>query len=277
MSTPKTPYYHCYVSANDSRSYYSDLQNLLKISRMEHGIGKLKLYVVISKVRPFNFWDKLFMLLVKQLFKNHNKVELQAMIYKTNLGRDFSSFAIVSDLICNKGDTNAYVFFQNRSGHGPFKQDWYTDFIKQFEAHNDTALCGSTINFNDHPLRSDRNDMPHVQTYAFLTQIKYLKLLQGNFPGVNAHTRLDAIYTGEIALSRFFLNKGLGISCMEWPKYVVTQNTKPNNLGDVRGTVRQDHAFYHKAIFSKTNRIVKTISYLKILFVIGIKSINFLK
>ena len=265
MTQTESTYYHCYATANDTSLYYRDYQNLLRIAQVYSGVEHLKLYIAISTAKPLNYFDKLFVRLITQLFKRHPNVTLQKIFFKTNVGRDFSSFALIRHLIDMENPKANYLFFQNRSGWGPFKANWLQAFQEQFEKYKSTALCGSTINFNDHPLNSNRTDIPHVQTYAFLTHKTYLDMLGDDFPGIKQTSRLDAISKGEIALSQFFLDKGLGITCMEWPEDFITQGTRPKSLGDVRGSVTQNHAFYHKVYFKTESRLRKGFSYFKVL------------
>lgn len=121
----------------------------------------------------------------------------------------------------------------------------------QFEKYDLTALCGSTINFKDHPNRSQRNDVPHIQTYAFLTKISFLEMLGNSFPGKDEISRIEIILKGEIGLSQFFLNKGYGITCMEWPDKFIVNNSRPINNIDVKSNVTKQHQFYHRLYYNK--------------------------
>lgn len=56
------------------------------------GCNKLVLYIVISKVRNINLFDRLFVKFIKKIFFNHPSVELREIYFKDNLGRDFSSY-----------------------------------------------------------------------------------------------------------------------------------------------------------------------------------------
>ena len=64
----------------------------------------------------------------------------------------------------------------------------------------------------DHPNRSLNKNVPHVQTYSFLTKVFYMTMLNGNFPGSEETTKFDIICKGEIAFSQFFLEKKNTIS-----------------------------------------------------------------
>ena len=253
---PRNQYFHCYATANDNRCYLRDIQNLLRIKNTYSGVNKMIMFIAISDVNKINWCDRIFVWAIKTLFFSHPSIELKKIFFKTNIGRDFSSYSKMNDLIQKEASSNDYVFFQNRSGYGPFKKGWLKEMITQFEKHDLTALCGSTINFIDHTNRSQRNDLPHIQTYAFLTKISFLEMLGNSFPGKEESTRLDIILQGEIGLSQFFLNKGFGITCMEWPDKFITNNSKPINNIDIKEYVIQKHQFYHRLYYNKIDNTI---------------------
>ncbi len=201
-------YFHCYASANDNRFYFKDIKNLINIRKNNSGVNKVKLYIAISKVKKLNFLDKLFVNTIKKMFLRHSTIVLEDIFFKKNIGRDFSSYSYLNKKIQEVASLNDYVFFQNRSAYGPFRKNWFQEFIIQYEKFNSVALCGSTINFKDHPSRSERIDLPHIQSYAFLTKVKFLKMFGNSFPGENETQRHKIIYEGEIGLSQFFLERG---------------------------------------------------------------------
>ena len=252
----KNNYYHCYATANDDRYYIKDIQNLYRMCNTSSGAKKVIMFIAISEVNKINWIDKVFVWAIKLIFFLHPSIHLKKIFFKTNIGRDFSSYAKINDLIQKESSSNDYVFFQNRSGYGPFRKGWLKEIIVQFEKYDLTALCGSTINFKDHPKRSERNDLPHIQTYAFLTKISFLKMLDNSFPGKDEISRLDIILQGEIGLSQFFLNKGYGITCMEWPNKFITNKSIPINNIDIKENVKQHHQFYHRLYFNKHKNII---------------------
>lgn len=242
----KKKYFHCYATANDDRFYYKDIQNLMRIRNTPSGFDNVCLYIAISEVNKTNKIDRIFVWAVKNLFNRHPKITLKKVFFKTNVGRDFSSYSCLYDCIKEEAALEEYIFFQNRSGYGPFRKGWLQEMILQFEKFRSIALCGSTINFKDHPKRSQRNNLPHVQTYAFLTKISFLKKFQNSFPGKEEKSRLNIIINGEIGLSQFFIKRGYGITCMEWPNQCITNETKPIADSDIKNSVTQQHQFYHK-------------------------------
>ena len=251
-------YYHCYATANEKRLYLADFENLLRMKKMEAGVDHVFLYVAVSLVRKKSAFDKLFEKVVRAVFFNHPNITLKEIVFKTNVGRDFSSFAIMNEKITQQATDEDFIFFQNRSGRGPYMANWYLRFINQYTKFPYVALCGSTINFLDHPRRSDRNDLPHIQTYTFLTKAKYSKLLVPDFPAKMETNRFEIIGKGEIGLSKFFLDQGLKISCLEWPDSVVSKHTQAFSQLDVKEEVAQEHPFYHRHFLKKKkNRKIK--------------------
>lgn len=253
-------YFHCYATANDSRLYLKDLKNLSRIKKLNSGVSTLFLFIAISKVRSVNSFDKLFVRIVKAMFKNHHKIKLIEIFHKSNLGRDFSSYQMMLEKVKPISTDDDFIFFQNRSGNGPFHKNWYKKFIEQFEKFDSIALCGSTINFSHHPSRSLRNDLPHVQTYSFLSRIYFMKMLGNNFPGADESERLDIITNGEIGLSQFFL-KMYKITCLEWPDIAITNESDAPRNGDIKTKVTSDHYFYHRRYFKVSKRFRRLITF----------------
>jgi hypothetical protein len=254
---PENKYFHCYATANDDRFYYRDIQNLLRIKNTDPGVTKIQLYVAISEVEKINSIDRTFIWAVKKLFYQHPSIVLKKIFFKTNIGRDFSSYSIMNYFIKDEAAPDDYVFFQNRSGYGPFREGWLNEIILQYKKFDRTAICGSTINFRDHPNRSQKKDLPHVQTYAFLTKILFLEKLGNFFPGAKESSRLEIILQGEIGLSQFFIRRGFGITCMEWPDEYINNESKPINNKDIKDSVAQSHQFYHKVFLNKPENVLR--------------------
>jgi len=265
--------FHCYATANDDRFYYRDIQNLLRIKNTYSGVDKIELFIAISEVNKINCLDRIFVWATKKLFFRHKSIDLKKIFFKSNIGRDFSSYSIMKGLIQAEATPSDYVFFQNRSGYGPFRKGWLKEIILQFEKYDGTAICGSTINFSDHPNRSLRNDLPHVQTYAFLTKILFLEMLGRSFPGEEESSRLEIILQGEIGLSQFYINRGYGITCMEWPDEYITNDSKTINNKDIKDNVAQPHQFYHKVYLNKPENVLsKTLKRLNLFFLLLVNS-----
>ena len=246
-------YYLCYATANDKRFYLQDIKNLVNICNCNSGVDKLYLYISISKIREIDWFDKIFVNTVILLFNDCATIDLVEISFKENIGRDFSSYSLMSKKILQVAKSNDYVFFRNRSACGPFLTNWYLLYIDQFMLHEKVAIIGSTINFNDHPERSFNTNLPHVQTYAFLTKVKYLEMLRESFPGEKETTRLNIILNGEIGLSQFFLKNGFYIKCLEWPGKLIEEKSQPLASSDCKEGVIEDHPFYHRR-FMRRNK-----------------------
>jgi len=244
-------YFHCYATANDSLFYLKDLKNLRRIKKLNSGVNTICLFIAISKVKKINLLDKLFVRIVKAMFSKHRSLNLKEIFYKKNIGRDFSSFQMLLNKVKQIATDEDFIFFQNRSGYGPFRNNWYKKFVEQFQRFDSVAICGSTINFMDHPKRSLNDNLPHVQTYSFLSQIYFMNMLGESFPGANELLRLNIIIKGEIGLSQFFLERKYRITCIEWPdKAISNQSHSPINI-DIKTNVKAEHFFYHKKYFKK--------------------------
>lgn len=252
MNLKEIKNYHFYATANDDSNFFYDIKNFLRLRKRKTGVGKLVLLVAISEAKKITIKQRLFVFMLKLFFSKKRKFEIKSVFFKSNVGRDFSSYFKMFNVIKDELNDEDYIFFQNRSAYGPFQDDWYLKFIKQIHKKEDLALCGSTISFRDHPNRSERIDLPHVQTYSFFTTGKYLKMISDNFPGVKATSRIEAIYNGEIEFSQFYLRKGYGIICMEWPNNFIYERTKPIKENDIRGNVKENHQFYHRGFFEQT-------------------------
>jgi hypothetical protein len=249
-------YFHCYATANDQSLYFQDLQNLMRLKKYDSGYRKIKLFIAISEVKTVGILDRLFMKLIKKMFHMHPSIELKEVVFKNNVGRDFSSFESLFLKVKQIAHSDDYIFFQNRSGHGPFRKQWYTNFVKQFEKFESIAICGSTINFMDHPNRSLNKNVPHVQTYSFLTKVFYMTMLNGNFPGSEETTKFDIICKGEIAFSQFFLEKKYNITCIEWPDEAISNQSKAIVTSDVKKNVTAKHYFYHRKYLRKNIKAI---------------------
>jgi len=252
-----TIYYYCYATANDSRLYLKDIQNFLRIKKNFSGYNRIALYIAISEVKKVNIFDKYFVRLIIKLFKNHPSITLKEIFFKTNKGRDFSSYYLLLKKVKETSNLNDYIFFQNRSGYGPLKENWYRQFVTQLEKSAKVAICGSTINFND-IIETSNKYKPHVQTYAFISKIEYLNLLGDSFPGSMETDKTQIIIKGEIALSQFYLEKGYTINCIEWPNDEITNTSMPIVEGDIKDHPLGDHSFYHRKYF-KDNFIIKSL------------------
>jgi len=244
-------YFHCYATANDRSLYLRDIQNLIRIKNCYSGFSKVVLFIAISEVKKISLFDRFFVRMIKKMFHKHPSIVVMEVYFKSNIGRDFSSFQSLFLKVKQIAGVNDFILFQNRSGYGPFQKNWYSQFVKQFEKFDSIALCGSTINFMDHDKRSLSDNLPHVQTYSFLTKVFYLNMLKDSFPGSNETEQIDIVCKGEIALSQFFLEKKYKITCIEWPNEEISNQSAAIVSSDIKGNVTARHYFYHRTYFKK--------------------------
>ena len=111
-------FYQCYATANEKRFYLEDFENLLRIKSMSSGVSKIHLYLAVSLVKKEGFFDRLFAKVVRHLFLNESQVLLEKIIFKGNVGRDFSSFAALNAEVHKVCKNDDYLLFQNRSAKG---------------------------------------------------------------------------------------------------------------------------------------------------------------
>lgn len=209
-----------YSTANDDPYYKADFYNFNNLALIKSGVLELYVFISISEVYPKSKIDDYVISKLVKIIEKNKKIKVHCCEFKSNIGRDFSSSH--NNLLkirehCQKDD---YILFLNRSSYGPIKKNWYLKYVMQFEKHPNTGLCGNTINFSNHP------DLPtikgefytHIQTYLFLTKMKYFEEIVENFPARNIEDRLSLIKNGEIGLSKYFLKHGFSISCLFWPE-----------------------------------------------------------
>jgi hypothetical protein len=169
----------------------------------------------VSATQPVSPVDYLALEGLVQLTEACDWLEVRRVLIKGNVGRDFSSAEACLQAIAEEAGPDDYVMVRNRSAHGPQRDNWYRDYVDQFERFSDTGLVGSTINFRCHlPVEGIHT---HVQTYAYLSTWKLLQPLAARFPASHCVERPDVITQGEIGLSQNMLSRGLGLSCLHWP------------------------------------------------------------
>ncbi len=211
-------YFVSYATANDDPRFLVDFLNFKNFVCYPSGVDEINIAISVSNVNRCE-QDILEFGKSVRILQKSQKFNLLSLRFKKNLGRDFSSHACNLRDIAHSAEDDDYVLFLNRSAYGPNCSDWYLKYVEQFEKHENTGLCGSTINFRGLPRMEDREIYTHVQTYAFLSKFKFLQDALSFFPGEFENERHDVIEYGEIGLSKEFLKKGLSLSCLAWPEY----------------------------------------------------------
>lgn len=242
-TSPKIPtqFFMSYSTANEYRSFRTDFRHFKNLARFDPGVCKVNLFISVSEVFPRKRSDENLVCNLARIAEGNPKIKILSITFKSNIGRDFSSAGVNLQHIANIAYEKDFVLFTNRSAYGPLMHNWYTSYIEQYEKFNNVGLCGSTIRFTGHPERPCEGISTHVQSYVYLCRFLHLTNLINNFPGQKAKNRLDAIVDGEIALSRYILNRNLSLTCLAWPNHVFSLN-KPSDpklpQRDIKSIVR---------------------------------------
>lgn len=220
MNPPRC--YLAYLTANDSPHYQADFLHFRHMTEHRPGVDKVSVFVAISRVHGFSSVDRAAMDGLLAIADRCPWLDVRAVLWKGNVGRDFSSAAACLEAIGAEAQSDDYVMVRNRSAYGPSRDDWYRQYIAQYQRFPNTGLVGSTINFLGHPLRPTDGPTTHVQTYAYLSQWRHFEPLMRAYPASRCVDRLELINEGEIGLSRSMLERGLGLSCLHWPDQLFT-------------------------------------------------------
>jgi hypothetical protein len=208
-------HYLAYLTANDQELFLADYLNFRHMVRFPPGVPSVIVYVAMSAAKPLRATDYLALEALMELASTCEWLEVRRVLLKGNVGRDFSSAEACLQAIAEEAWADDYVMVRNRSAHGPLRDNWYRDYADQLERFSATGLVGSTIDFRSHlPVSGVQT---HVQTYAYLSTWKHLQPLAAEFPAARCLAREDLITQGELGLSRNFLERGLGLSCLYWP------------------------------------------------------------
>ena len=184
------------------------------------GVPEVLLYVAISRVRKFTTADNKAIDQLIRLTSNCPWLDTRTVIWKGNVGHDFSSAEACLRTISETANADDYVMIRNRSGYGPSKDSWYSAYVKQFNKSPAMGLVGSTINFDGYHRPTISGIKTHVQTYVYLSKWQHLKPLYDQYPGARCTDRKELIIEGEIGLSRYMMDCGLQLSCLHWPNHV---------------------------------------------------------
>lgn len=220
----KRSYFLGYLTANDDPSFLIDYLNIKNMVRYHPGVSPIHVCITVSKVREINNTDRQKIKEIKKALLKARHVSNVKIIIKDNIGRDFSSSKKCLEYFSRFSSDDDYILIRNRSGYGPFENQWYLSYVKQNQKMPDGGLTGSTINQNGLPDMEKDDINTHVQTYAYLSQWKHFKNFVHDFPGSACKCKEDVILEGELGLSSSFLNRGFSLNCLEWEKYVFTSD-----------------------------------------------------
>lgn len=213
-----------YATANDAGGYLRDTRNFERLAQRDPGVGEIEVVVAVSEVQPASRLDRRWYRMLADRLQANPAYRVREIVFKPNVGRDFSSWQHALNVLDNIGDDGDPVFLVNRSAYGPLEDGWYARFSRHFERYPNTGLCGNSINFELNDI-VDNGANTHVQSYALMSRLGVLRQLLDDFPGRLADSRLEAIRDGEVGLSRRLLGMGYGLSCLWWPQHVFTAKT----------------------------------------------------
>ena len=209
-------YHLVYVTANDTL-FFKDYIHFCHMLKYPPGVDPVRFYLVVAETKPFTTFQKRMLRLLMGMIAKAKHYQPQAIIFRSNAGRDFGSVKDALDHISKNAQPGDYVMVRNRSARGPFRDHWYKAFVDQLSIDPKTALVGNTISWNDHPKRKLTENVRHVQTYAYLSQWKYLQMLMEDFPGRYATDHLEAVLQGEIELSQQLMQRGYKMTSLQYP------------------------------------------------------------
>ncbi|MEP1094363.1 MAG: hypothetical protein ABJG78_04605 [Cyclobacteriaceae bacterium] len=187
------------------------------MARHHPGVEEIQLFVVLADVVASDKKDERFINQTEKIFHGISWINLKTIVVKGNIGRDLSSAKVGLDEISNYAGADDAVLVRNRSSIGPFKKNWYGDYLELFDFKANIGLVGNTINLKYHPDVDPDRVAPHVQTYMYLSSFRVLDKLRENFPGIHEVNRLKIICDGEIAISEKIMDMGYEIVSLFWP------------------------------------------------------------
>lgn len=220
-----TRYHLAYLTANDRRDFTADYLHFCNMAQRCPGVAHVEITIVVSRIRSYPAADTRALDGLVRCAAASPWLSVRAVIWKGNVGRDFSSAQACLKSIAKIATVQDYVMVRNRSAYGPLTDSWYRAYIEQYEKHPATGLVGNTINLIGHPLKPDNADSRHVQTYVYLSQWRHLEPLIDDYPGSKCTARLEVIAQGEIGLSRRIMDSNLQISCLYWPDHTFSASS----------------------------------------------------
>ena len=197
-----------YATANDRLGYVLDAKNVRRLVSLNPAAEPIDICLAVSEVTPRSKLDVRWYRTLADEFERGGRFRVIDVIFKTNIGRDFSSWKVCLEKIARVAQPDEFVLMLNRSASGPMLANWYTLYTEPFVRYPDLGICGSSINFEF---------KAHVQTYAWMTRMGIIERLMEDFPGERARTRREAIFNGEIELSQRLIARGYRIAALAWP------------------------------------------------------------
>lgn len=145
---------------------------------------------------------------------------ISTLIFReSNLGKDIGAYDFGFNELKKEGYTGDVVMM-NTNIRGPSENDWLINYYKLFRKHQNTGLCGVSLNSHDTTQTPPVFD-PHVQSFFIYSTMEVLKKAFPNIlPGADFDVEKDKlIQTGEIGISRTILDMGYGIVASMFPEF----------------------------------------------------------
>lgn len=197
-----------YATANEGCGYLWDVANIRRWLRLRSGMERIDVCIAISQVHRRRKHEQRFYRKLADRLERTGKFRVVDIVFKSNLGRDFSSWHACIKRFQPLAQPDDFVLMLNRSAYGPLAPDWYRKYTLPFLPDPNLGLCGSSINFQY---------KTHVQTYAWMTRMGIMTELMENFPGGRARSRTEAIFKGEFGISQELMARGYRIAALAWP------------------------------------------------------------
>ena len=244
--------YLIYATANKS-TYADDFLNFLLMIKKHPGVSLVQILVVVSEIQSKSKYDEEVIRILKKEIEKHSHLNLLDVIFKSNIGRDFSSVKVGLEYLSKIVEGQATIMVRNRSCFGPFMSNWYLVYKELLESNSNIAMVGNTINFSGLPDSKTDGPLTHIQTYVYMTPWSYISNLIEDFPGQNEVTWESIVNKGEIGLSQKALHNGYSIACLLWPDRLFNlQTSRAPELpqSDIKALVK-DLPFLHRKNRSK--------------------------
>ena len=115
----KPAYFVAYLTANESSTFHFDYFNLLNMLKHDPGVRHIHLYLAISIVKKMTGYQRKIFGAILQAANKCRWMTCEAVILKSNTGRDFSSLLQCLMELRGKANSDDFILVRNRSSRGP--------------------------------------------------------------------------------------------------------------------------------------------------------------
>jgi hypothetical protein len=207
-----------YATANEGTNYLVDAANIQRWISLRAGLEPIHVCFAVSQVHRRNKFEERFFRKLADQLEQSGRFRVVDIIFKSNVGRDFSSWKACLSRFRSLADPDDFVLMLNRSAYGPLTKNWFYRYTVPFSERPGLGICGSSIN---------QQFKTHVQSYAWMSRMGIMTELLKDFPGAKARTRSEAIFIGEIGTSQRIMAQGHSITSLAWPQEVFDSG-RPN-------------------------------------------------